>query len=331
MILDSNRQQSPAKQERWLGRPRTNSRFGPQDQLPTSYLPLLHLADAGWRRAGGAEALFSPGVHSEGEKRGGASACAAAFTLIELLVVIAIIAILAALLLPALSRAKLKAQGVYCMNNEKQMTLAWILYADDYAQKLVPNVGDGQGAPFYETSNTWCYGNVSSLPDETNSAFLTQSLLAPYSKALGIYKCPGDPGNPVGTPRVRSVSMNGFMNGKGGGTVAGYQNFVKLTDLVNSSQWYVFLDEKPLSINDEYFEVKMVPVNSTAVVMNDWPSQVHGGACGFGFADGHAEVHKWLGPSLQSAATVGAVTFKKPSSDFNDGYWLISHTTFATP
>ena len=151
---------------------------------------------------------------------------APAFTLIELLVVIAIIAILAALLLPALSNAKIKAQATYCMNNEKQMTLAWVMYADDYDQKLVPNVGDGQGI-YYVPTDSWCYGNVSSLPDEINTIWLTTSLLWPYTKSISVYKCPGDPGNPAGTPRVRSISMNGFMNGMGGGTVAGYKNFLK--------------------------------------------------------------------------------------------------------
>jgi prepilin-type processing-associated H-X9-DG protein len=237
--------------------------------------------------------------------------------LIELLVVIAIIAILAALLLPALSKAKVKAQATYCMNNEKQMTLAWLIYADDYNQKFVPNVGDGQGT-YYNQSDSWCYGNVNVMPDETNTTYLANSLLGPYTKSFGIYKCPADPGVPAGTPRVRSISMNGFMNGMGGGTVAGFENFLKASDLAANggpSQWFVFLDEKPVSINDEYFEVRMAQATPVSIVMNDWPSQVHGGACGFGFADGHAEIHKWKGPS----------------ADFNDGFWLTSHTTYATP
>jgi prepilin-type N-terminal cleavage/methylation domain-containing protein/prepilin-type processing-associated H-X9-DG protein len=257
-----------------------------------------------------------------------------AFTLIELLVVIAIIAILAALLLPALSRAKAKAQAVYCMNNEKQMTLSWVMYADDNNQNLVANVGDGQAAQFYGPNTTWCYGNVMNLPDETNTTYLTSSLLGPYTKSIPVYKCPADPGNPAGTPRVRSISMNGYMNGMGGGTVPLYKNFLKVTDLsVNggSSQWFVFLDEKPISINDEYFEVKMSQPGSPTVNINDWPSQVHGGACGFGFADGHSEIHKWKGPSMSSATTQGGMTFSSPSADFNDGSWLTSHTTYATP
>ena len=256
------------------------------------------------------------------------------FTLIELLVVIAIIAILAALLLPALSKAKVKAQITYCMNNERQMTLAWVLYSDDNGQKLVPNVGDGQGAPYYDPANDWCYGNVSALPGETNTLALMESLLWPYAKALGVYKCPADPGNPVGTPRVRSISMNGYMNGKGGGTVAGFKNFLKTPELSGNagpSQWFVFLDEKPLSINDEYFDVKMAQATLTSVVMNDWPSQVHGGGCGFGFSDGHSEMHKWRGSSMRSPTTVGSATFTRPSADFNDGFWITSHTTYATP
>ncbi len=253
-----------------------------------------------------------------------------AFTLIELLVVIAIIAILAALLLPALSRAKFKAQGTYCMNNEKQMMVAWLLYSDDYSQLLVPNVGDGQSPQYYDTSNSWCYGNVSALPDETNTAYLMESLLGPYAKAVGIYKCPGDPGNPIGTPRVRSISMNGFMNGRGGGTVAGFENFQKTGDLTRPSQWFVFLDEKPATINDEYFEVLMADVTTTSIEVDDNPSQVHSFACGFGFADGHAEIHKWLGPAFQSSASCAGSTFNRGTANFGDAYWLTQHTTYAT-
>ena len=153
-----------------------------------------------------------------------------AFTLIELLVVIAIIAILAGLLLPSLARAKQRAKGTYCMNNEKQMALAWLMYADDNHQALVANAGDGQAPPtgLYASNLCWVVGNVSSpanhyiagVEDITNTALLSGSLLGPYANNVSIYKCPADPGNPFGTTRVRSISMNDYMHGDGGGTDA---------------------------------------------------------------------------------------------------------------
>jgi len=251
-----------------------------------------------------------------------------AFTLIELLVVIAIIAILAAMLLPALSKAKTRAQAIACLNNKKQMTLAWIMYADDNNQALVPNVGDGQAAQYYNTNGTWCYGNVSALPDETNSAYLSESLLGPYTKSGGIYQCPGDPGNPVNTQRVRSISMNSFMNGIGGAQNAAdstYLTFRKTSDLKQSTQWFVFLDEKPSSINDDYFEVLLANSTPTSNYVNDDPSQTHGGDCSFGFADGHAELHKWVSAQFLSAPEFHG-TFNRGTGTYVDEQWLEART-----
>jgi prepilin-type N-terminal cleavage/methylation domain-containing protein/prepilin-type processing-associated H-X9-DG protein len=253
----------------------------------------------------------------------------AGFTLIELLVVIAIIGILAAMLLPALAKAKLRTQAIYCMNNEKQLTLAWIMYADDNNSVLVPNVGDAQLPVYYNTNGTWCYGNVSSLPGETNSAYLTASLLGSFTKSPGIYKCPGDPGNPAGTARVRSISMNCFMNGIGGAQNTAdnpYLTFRKTGDLRQSTQWFVFLDEKPTSINDDYFECLMGNDTPTSIYVQDDPSQVHRGECGFGFADGHAELHKWTSASFNSPVYFNG-SFNQGTAEYNDEAWLQSRTT----
>jgi len=250
------------------------------------------------------------------------------FTLIELLVVIAIIAILAAMLLPALSKAKIRAQAIYCMNNEKQMTLAWLLYADDFNGNLVANVGDAQPVQYYNTNGTWCYGDVSGLPDETNLTWLTSSLLGPFTKSAGVYKCPGDPGSPVGTPRVRSISMNSFMNGIGGGQDTNYYwTFRKTSDLRQTTMMFVFLDEKPASINDDYFECAIANDTPTSMYVQDDPSQVHSGSCGFGFSDGHSELHKWTSASFLSSAIFRGTTVNRGTAEFDDESWLQQRTT----
>jgi prepilin-type N-terminal cleavage/methylation domain-containing protein/prepilin-type processing-associated H-X9-DG protein len=279
----------------------------------------------------------------------GAAHCVLGFTLIELLVVIAIIAILAAMLLPALSRAKQQAQGAYCENNEKQITLAWIMYAHDNNDRLAPNIGDARGVPYYLNAgggfnlNNWVTGNVNGSPsagisgtyDETNTILLSTTLLGSYLKSVGVYKCPADPGNKVNNPqlapmRVRSISMQNYMNAESGATYSNiYYWNVKYSLIPHPSQLFVFLDEKATSLDDGLFEEFMPnPVTEwpTTIPMNNMPAQTHNGAGGFGFTDGHAEIHQWKSPQFLSTATTTAPAMS-PGAYYNDAYWVTYHTT----
>src|SRR5260221_621697 len=146
------------------------------------------------------------------------------FTLIELLVVIAIIAILASILLPALAKAKTKAQGIMCMNNGKQLMLGWNFYSGDNNERLVPSAGLDSlidrdlPSKNYGSLNQWCMGSMAGAPSWTNGILIMDSLLYPYVKSLGVYKCPADqhttksPYGGGGIPTVRSMSMNCWMN-----------------------------------------------------------------------------------------------------------------------
>ena len=274
------------------------------------------------------------GTHAPEKKMcgGPVAACLAAFTLIELLVVIAIIAILAALLLPALSKAKIRAQCVYCINNQKQLTLAWMMYATDNQDKLTPNMSGGT------SRGGWVDGWLDftpNNPDNTNTLFLTNAKIGPYTKNIGIYKCPADNylcgmrGQLVS--RVRSVSMNAYVNGAGDSPQAGYYVYKKLSDIqfpppVNV---WVFVDEHPDSINDGWL------VNCVTCFMGwtDLPGSYHDGACGFGFADGHAEIKKWqdtYNPNTK-AGTVQPVTRGQrngfPSNNTKDTTWTFARTS----
>jgi prepilin-type N-terminal cleavage/methylation domain-containing protein/prepilin-type processing-associated H-X9-DG protein len=225
------------------------------------------------------------------------------FTLIELLVVIAIIAILASLLLPALSKAKTKATGISCMSNLKQLQLCWHLYTDDNNDRLVPNA-DG-------TSKGWVGGWLMTPQDATNVTLLkgTNGLLFKYNESVGIYKCPADVSTAtIGgkkLPRVRSISMNGNMNGNSWYTAQIDRNFFtyrKLSELVrpSPSQAFVFLDEHPDAIDDGYFLVFV----DRKILWGNMPANYHNGACGFSFADGHAEIKKWKDPDTLSKKIV---------------------------
>ena len=232
------------------------------------------------------------------------SASRAAFTLIELLVVIAIIAILAALLLPALARSEQKTQGIYCMNNTRQIMLAWHMYADDNNGHLVYN-HDGTLAGKAAGHEAWVAGwldNRASTTDNTNIDYLIHpdkidnygALLGPYIQSFKAFKCPADHSKDVGTglPRVRSLSMNCFV-GEGTHTYTGssrYPIFTKSADITSPVNLFVCLDEREDSINDGWF----ASAPDELYQMVDYPASYHGRAAGFSFADGHAEIHKWL-------------------------------------
>jgi prepilin-type N-terminal cleavage/methylation domain-containing protein/prepilin-type processing-associated H-X9-DG protein len=250
-----------------------------------------------------------------------------AFTLIELLVVIAIIAILAAMLLPALSKAKQKTQGVYCMNNGRQLMVGWHMYLHDNADRIVIALHGGAAqhggpqAPTLPGDNSiapgvwgpgWVEGwlDWTQSTDNTNTMFLTDdhyARLAQYiAKSKNVFKCPADNfvaavQRPLGWQRCRSLSANiglGEGNYLQGPWDSIYKHCVKFSDLnyPGPAGTWVFVDEHPDSMNDAGF------FNPHATQIVDVPATYHNGACGFAMADGHSEVHKWRGCLTQARA-----------------------------
>jgi prepilin-type N-terminal cleavage/methylation domain-containing protein len=262
-----------------------------------------------------------------------------AFTLIELLVVIAIIAILAALLLPSLAAAKAQAQRVHCISNQRQLIVAWVIYAGDNSEKLVSNGGDSSASS--AQPHLWVHGgNHGSSDTLTNRQYLIgaqYALFAPLLPNERIYKCPADNSTwPVWSARtvyvneLRSYAMNSYM-----GTATSispislnstYKIYLKSSQLMADSpaNRFVFMDVNPANICTPGFGVDMS--------LGQWlhyPSDLHRQRGVVAFADSHVEAHRWLDARTRLHLTDGSGYIRHDNSAAGnpDLAWIASQTT----
>jgi prepilin-type N-terminal cleavage/methylation domain-containing protein/prepilin-type processing-associated H-X9-DG protein len=257
------------------------------------------------------------------------------FTLIELLVVIAIIAILAGLLLPALGKAKTKAQGITCLNHGRQILIAWKLYVDDSQDRVPASYNPGANEEWVHGSLDFTGANRSNWDVNQD---IVRSPLWPYcGKNAGIWKCPADRStvtyNAATYARVRSLSMNAWFNSTDVESFgAGFRVYKKLSDVVdpNPTLTWLFLDEREDSINDGEMVVGMngYPDAPRNWMLVDYPASYHSGAGGFAFVDGHSEIKKWKDARTMPVLKKGqALDLNVPSPSNPDIFWLMERST----
>jgi prepilin-type N-terminal cleavage/methylation domain-containing protein/prepilin-type processing-associated H-X9-DG protein len=284
-----------------------------------------------------------------------------AFTLIELLVVITIIAILAAMLLPALNKAKIRAQAIKCMNNGRQLTLGWQMYAGDNNDGLPGCIGDDPNRPdvIPDRPSATYWFDFSAKPANWNPVLTVSAsnpdslgqydrLWADTGNSAAIWKCPADLSTVTiagqKRDRVRSYSMSQVFSKTGPWLTGAYntsqhvwRTYPKLSFVVHPSETFVFLDQHPDSIDGIGFanSCGASPTTPPNQIVN-WPANYHNGACGFSFADGHSAIHKWVGSTIRNQPVRYNAYLQGASGqtvsdalDLEDLAWLGENTTAA--
>jgi prepilin-type N-terminal cleavage/methylation domain-containing protein len=268
-----------------------------------------------------------------------------AFTLLELLVTIAVLAILAALLLPALSMGRQRAQSAQCLNNLRQLGVAWSAYADDFRDYTPSPKTETDGRVIWFAGYEDYLGNNPNdlnpgNPFNWNVTNVYNNCLWNYAKNAAIYRCPADQRQCVVSsasfPVLRSLSMNGafcsssnlnrFLNSSGGN----FHFFSKKADISQPANTFVFVEESPAGINDDLFAVdcgSTLTAGDEKIV--DFPAVFHGGhSTAFAFADSHVEMHRWLGTTILSCPRPPMPLAEYPAGNSQaDVDWLVQNTS----